>query len=468
MRENDGADIATAAERGALGRRAFLGRTAGAIAGGLALAGATGGLLPRVASAACKRVGYGPLAPVPDDTTGLPLLRLPAGFTYRSFGWTGDPLADGAPTPGGHDGMAVVRATHSRLWLVRNHELRGAGTAFGTSAITYDPRARGGTTTLVFDPRAGRFVEAYASIAGTSTNCAGGATWDESWLTCEETLDEYDRTHGWVFEVPAIGAARPEPLRAMGRFVHEAVAVDRQSGVAYLTEDRGSAGFYRFLPRDRSRLAKGGTLQMLAIDGVPGADLRGAVPPGARFRVTWVDIAEPERAHTPGTTDGGGVFGQGAAQGGAVFSRLEGTWYDARRQRIVFVSTSGGAAGEGQIWEYDPRRARLRLLYESSDETVLDNPDNVTVSRDGGILLCEDGDLVGQRLLGLTDDGDVFPFAQNDVVLDGERNGFAGDFRDREWAGATFSPDGRWLFANIQTPGVTFAITGPWKQGALC
>ena len=42
------------------------------------------------------------------------------------------------------------------------------------------------------------------------------------------------------------------------------------------------------------------------------------------------------------------------------------------------------------------------------------------------------------------------------------------DFTGSEWAGATFEPkNGNWLFANVQSPGITFAITGPWKQGAL-
>ena len=34
-------------------------------------------------------VGYGPLLPTLDETTGLPLLALPEGFRYVSFGWTG-------------------------------------------------------------------------------------------------------------------------------------------------------------------------------------------------------------------------------------------------------------------------------------------------------------------------------------------------------------------------------------------
>ena len=43
---------------------------------------------------------YGPLHPVKDQTTGLELISLPKGFEYISYGWTGDPMTDGRPTPG--------------------------------------------------------------------------------------------------------------------------------------------------------------------------------------------------------------------------------------------------------------------------------------------------------------------------------------------------------------------------------
>jgi secreted PhoX family phosphatase len=197
--------------------------------------------------------------------------------------------------------------------------------------------------------------------------------------------------------------------------------------------------------------------------GIHQADLTGSVGVGSEFAVDWVGINDPERAHSPGTTDGLGVYIQGFEQGGATFRRLEGAWFSEKR--VYIVSTSGGDAGEGQVWEYDPKRERLQLLFESIDEMTLDNPDNITLSRKRGILLCEDGDLTGQRLIGITPRGEAFPFAQNDVMLNGEKNGIVGDFRDKEWAGATFSPDGEWLFVNIQTPGITFAITGPWSRG---
>jgi secreted PhoX family phosphatase len=36
-----------------------------------------------------------------------------------------------------------------------------------------------------------------------------------------------------------------------------------------------------------------------------------------------------------------------------------------------------------------------------------------------------------------------------------------------EFAGPTFSPDGEWLFVNIQVPGITCAITGDWSSIGL-
>jgi uncharacterized protein len=415
---------------------------------------------------------YGPLVPTPDAHTGLELLALPEGFTYISYGWTGDPLRDGTPTPGAHDGMAVVATERHRVVLVRNHEIGSSGTPFTPAHLAYDPGAAGGTTNLLFDTQRGLWLASWPSLSGTVTNCAGGSTPWGSWLTCEETVvapaadNSFTQTHGWVFEVPAFQPAHPVPLTALGRFVHEAVAVDPITGYVYETEDRNPrAGFYRFLPHEWGRLAYGGQLQMLQVPEQPQINLANGVAVGTVFDVDWVDIDDPTRAHSPGTTDTLGVFMQGFGQGGASFTRLEGCRYHGGN--IYFTSTNGGIVGEGQVWEYDPRREQLTLLYESPAQAVLDNPDNLTVSPRGGLVLCEDGNLTGQRLIGLTRQGEVFPFAQNTIVLHGEKNGISGDFRGEEWAGATYSPDGRWLFVNIQTPGITFAITGPWDNGAL-
>lgn len=404
---------------------------------------------------------YGPLFPAEDEATGLPLLQLPQGFRYISYGWTGDLMKDDRPTPRSHDGMAVISQRGNNLVLVRNHEIRAVTPSFGKKGITYDPVSGGGTTNLVFNTEDGQFVKSWASIAGTSTNCAGGPTPWESWMTCEETLvgaaQGYQKEHGWVFDVPAETPVIPQPIKAMGRFVHEAIAVDPETGAIYETEDASSAGFYRYTPTTYGKPHAGGALEMLKIVGQHQADLTGQlieIQNGATFDVEWVPIDSPESLAPS-------VFTQGFLQGGARFIRLEGCWHEDGG--IYFTSTSGGLAKEGQIWRYDITLQTLTLIYASPDELTLDNPDNITVHPKRGIVLCEDGDLDGQRMQFLTPDGQIYPFAANDIVLNGFK-GFTGDYRGREWAGACFSPDGKWLFANIQTPGVTFAIAGPWKD----
>ncbi len=408
---------------------------------------------------------YGPLQAVADRTTGLPLLWLPAGFTYHSFGWTGDRLDDGSPTPAAHDGMAAFSAGPSRIRIVRNHEVT-CGVAFAPE-LAYDPGAGGGTTTLELDAASAELLAARPSLSGTSWNCAGGPTPWGSWLSCEETLgapalgNTLRRRHGYIFEVPADGHGSAEPLRAMGRFRHEAVAVDRVTGIVYETEDAEDlSGFYRFIPTIRGQLGAGGRLQMLGLAGRPQADTRANQQIRKWHDAVWVDIDDPD----PEDLEHNRVFFQGHGRGGARFARLEGAWYGD--DRVYVVSTTGGDVQKGQVWEYDPRGDRIQLLFESPGAEVLDMPDNVCLSPRGGLVLCEDGD-DAEFIHGLTTDGQIFTFARNNVRLAGERNGWTGDFTDSEFAGVTYSPDGRWLFFNIQFPGITFAVTGPWGDGGL-
>jgi secreted PhoX family phosphatase len=404
--------------------------------------------------------GYGPLFATNDETTGLPLLMLPEGFKYLSFGWSGDLLDSSQPTPGAHDGMAAFAAGRDRVRLVRNHEL-GAGTPF--SSASYNAAAGGGTTTIDFDTHKGEVVAMRDSLSGTIRNCAGGPTPWGCWLTCEETTMQLaGLPHGYIFEVPGDGVGDPVPLRDMGRLSHEAVAVDPATGFVYETEDAGNtSGFYRFKPSTPGRLSDGGELSMLKVRAINLVNLGASYANGTTFDVEWVPIATPDN---PAAIAGNFVWLQGRAQGAATFARLEGCWY-GNDAKIYVVSTSGGI-GQGQIWEYDPAAETIRLLFQSPGPEVLNAPDNITVSPRGGLVLCEDGN--GEEFMhGLTVDGEIFPFAKNNVVLAGERNRIAGDFRGSEWAGACYSPDGRWLFANIQSPGITFAIRGPWMSGAL-
>ena len=449
----------------AFNRRSFL--QGALVAGAGAALGPFGALGQRVAGAAPTGgpghddVGYGPLRPVRDHTTGLELLLLPRGFEYMSFGWTNDTMSDGVRTPGAHDGMAAFRIG-DRIHLVRNHE-RGAGTPFGPAALAYDTGAGGGTTNLVFDPDAGVLVDSWASLSGTIRNCAGGPTPAGTWLTCEETTDVTSgRRHGYVFEVPADGVAAPVPLTAMGRFSHEATANDPDTGFVYLTEDSGSSALYRFRPTDAADLTKGGTLEAMKL--ATSADTKMWATGTTDAVSSWVAVDNPDWA--PGELT---PWQQAQAKGAARIVRGEGAWYG--NGVVYVVSTSGGPVAQGQVFALDPVAQTFTAVYASTDANVLNAPDNICVSPRGGLVLCEDGSGL-EFMHGLTPDGEIFKLAQNNVVLSEQVRSAKGysstDFSGSEWAGATFEPkNGSWLFANIQSPGITFAITGPWDQGAL-
>ena len=459
-------------------RREFLSETFSTVTG-FGVSAAFGSLHSRLAFGE-KGSEESSLFPAKDETTGLNLIRLPEGFRYVTHGWTGDRMTDGTRTPKDHDGMGVVAESEGVVTLVRNHEIGRDGRALKIeNGQAYDPMARGGCTSLRFDTKEGKWLDSRVAISGTSRNCAGGVTPWGTWLTAEETVmgagatDHYDNNvkrrfeqdHGWVFEVDPAGVKKPVPLKGLGRFVHEAVAFDRETGFVYQTEDRTTAGFYRFKPTEKTNLAAGGELQIAEVIGHP--DLRGHVQSMASFDVKWHTIPNPELASTPGLEppDELGVFKQGKELGGTTFARLEGCW--AGDGLIWFDATSGGGAQAGQIWQYNPKTNKLKMIFESPGKEVLNMPDNLCANPHGGIALCEDGDYgenkLSQRIHLLSQDGNLTPLVVNDVWLLGTK-GFFGNYRSKEWAGVTFSPDGKWLFANIQTPGITFAITGPWED----
>jgi secreted PhoX family phosphatase len=449
-------------------RRSFL-----LVGGACAIAAGLTTLSARLTSGGTTARGYGPLHPAKDEATGLELIKLPDGFRYRTFAWKGDDLHGGGTSPGAHDGMAVVKADGDLVTLVRNQEISGRGKAFGGPTTLYDPAGPGGCTNLIFNTATAELKDSFISLSGTAHNCAGGATPWGTWLSGEENVGDpttlhadkkpigYGREHGWVFEVPATGATDPQPLKDMGRFIHEAVAVDPATGRVYLTEDTNPSGFYRFTPKTPGKLADGGTLEMLVAVGRP--DVRKKVAPGSAFDVRWVPIADPHLAHSPNTTDSKGVFKQGQKLGGTTFARLEGVFHAGGK--LFITSTTGGNADQGQVWEYTPADEKIRILFESPGRDVLNMPDNLCASPNGCLVMCEDGGRPGQRLQALTPEGQLFAFAENITRLRGEKNGFRGDFRSTEWSGVCFSPCGRWLFANLQTPGITLAITGPWEAG---
>ena len=434
--------------------------------------------------------GYGPLSPVADKTTGEMLLQLPKGFSYRTLGAEGTIMSDGAITPVRHDGMAAFPGPNGSVRLVRNHEVLFNTGAVGDPSRAYDAMASGGTTTL--DIRGnGNQVESWVSASGTTFNCSGGAMPYGTWITCEESIAGPDldadfvgqgpnllQKHGYIYEVSASTGPGQNglttPIRAAGRFTHEGAAMDPTTGILYLTQDNfiAPSGLYRYLPKPGTNpmvdghLSDGGTLEMLAVvDGAGnpvGAVLYDLEVAGSVYDIGWVPIPDPDPTFSSSDPNVAisEVSGQGLAQGAAAFSRLEGIQYSDGL--FYFTSTQGGEGrpvigfptfgpGWGQVWALDPAAGKLHMVYQSPSDSVLELPDNLAVSRRGSLVLCEDGE-APNHIRGLTPNGELFDFAQN-----------IGS--DAEFTGATFSPNGQVLFFNVQSPGATYMVWGPFGKG---
>ena len=448
-------------------RRHFL-KTAAAFAAGF------GGLrifATRADNGAARAAkGYGPLVADPKK-----IVDLPRGFSASVISQAGEKMADGLRVPTMCDGMAAFPGPGGVSVLVRNHELNPAvaGTmgAFGDGnkllsdkirEKMYDPGKKlktgrvpaclGGTTTIVYDTKRRKVVREFLSLAGTLRNCAGGPTPWNSWITCEETIDLAGKAsakdHGYNFDVPATAQPRlaePVPLKAMGRFRHEAVAVDPKTGIVYQTEDLEDGLIYRFTPKVPGQLARGGRLQALVIRDSFSSDTRNwkeqFFKPGVKLATRWVALDEVESPKND-------LRLRGHAKGAARFARGEGMWFGGGA--IYFVCTSGGKTKHGQVWKYTPANSQLELFAEPNNPALIDRADNLTVAPWGDLLLCEDGP-GEQFLVGVTPEGGFYKLARNSVGTS-------------EFAGATFSPDGGTLFVNLQNRSLTLAITGPWRQ----
>lgn len=478
-------------------RRDFISRLAKAGTGAAIVAPSLSGLAawnfatPAEAQAAARRragsraFGYGPLR----ASDGCPELHIPEGFHCVRLSEALRPGAgpSGLRVPNAFDGMAAFPLPNGNVRLIRNHEMNDpAGAAPPLGSPAYDPLATGGTSSLevrISGAGAGRRIEVldeFVSLAGTRVNCAGGPTPWGSWLSCEENTNGptqgFEQPHGYVFEVPvgARGPVDPVPLKAMGRFVHEAVAVDPATGFVYETEDirfehgdpvRPGAGFYRFLPNRPGQLVAGGSLQIMAVDGAPGFVTVWGMRPGETVPAHWLDIEDPDPAAAE--TDPSALFREGLSKGAAVFARLEGAWYGDGG--IYIVSTDGGRARAGQVFFYRPTsrdRGELTLVFESPSRDVLDAPDNICTTPRGGLIICEDGD--GDEFVrGLDRSGSIV-----DLVRAPHEPGTP---EPGEFAGACMSPDGEVLFFNVQgstssngtRPSVTYALWGPWADGGL-
>jgi len=355
--------------------------------------------------AGTEDIGESPYGPLGDpDGNGV---RLPAGFSARLLAVT-DEFVPGTRYKwhGQPDGGATFAAPDGGWVYTSNSELNGT---------------RGGVSAIRFDA-SGEIADAYRILARTKWNCAGGATPWNTWLSCEE------HRAGVVWEcnpfAPGQGIARP----AMGRFAHEAAAVDPDTGYVYLTEDPHRSRLYRFRPDARGNLSAG-TLEAAAVD-----------PLGY---VTWVTVPQDRPYRGADTSE---------------FNRGEGAWF---ANGFLYFSTTA----DNRVWVLDVASNHIEVIYDAAllgADAPLHDPDNVTVhARSGDIYVAEDADDLQLVLL-----ADQFgqriaaPFLQL-VGHDGS-----------EITGPAFNPDGTRLYLSSQRgtgggnndPGMTFEIRGTFRD----
>lgn len=469
--------------------------------------------------------GYGELKPAQDETTGEYLISLPDGFRYRTIAPAGSIMVDGNTTPGAFDGMDCFKSKKGHVRLVRNHETRaqlgvgGEGAPEGSNP--WDPACNGGTTTIdvdMSDPGNWGEVSSWTSLAGTYFNCSGGKSSYKTWFSCEELPSGSDmgvtdapdpfpgghdffgngganltKKHGYIYEVNSRWgpgeSPTPMPITQAGRFTHEGAVMDKATGYVYMTQDDffAASGLYRYIPPNNPRKDKlvedGGKLEMLRVVGIPNADLFNTQAQGTTYKVDWVPIAEPDPTYPEGTPwigTLGEVSGQGHEQGAAEFSRLEGI--RRRGRKLYFSSTQGGQGREGasstfgpgfgQIWVLHLDKMELTMLFEAppvdgpgpiepGNLPRLSLPDNIAISPRGGLVMCEDGTIDDPEegfviphnfVRGLSRKGELFDFAENLL-------------NDSEFTGACFAKGANTMFVNIQDPGYTLQIHGPFGKG---
>jgi secreted PhoX family phosphatase len=334
------------------------------------------------------------------DANGI---MLPPGFTSRVIAVSGQQVAGtGYTWHGAPDGGAAFGVSGGWIY-VSNSEISHKGG--GVGAVTFD--------------QSGAITGASRLLANTNRNCSGGPTPWGTWLSCEEV------TRGSVWEVDPRGVIPPQKRAALGRFRHEAAAVDPGRKIVYLTEDEPDGCFYRFRYEKPNKLIRG-VLEAATV--------------GAGGAVSWTAVPDPKG--TPVAT-------RHQVAGATVFDGSEGAWFG---DGVVHFTTKG----TNQVWAYDGATDTIAVVYDvkTSCSPVLRGVDNVTGTPGGDIYIAEDGGDMQLVLLGY--DGSVSPFLQ--VI---GQNG-------SEITGPAFSPAGDRVYFSSQRGGpsrngITYEVTGPFR-----
>ena len=350
-------------------------------------------------------------------------IRLPAGFSSRCIAAAGQ----------------RVRRSFWNRTAYRWHSYPDGGATFPADdgGWVYVSNSEtisllGGGVSAIHFHADGSVNDAYRILGGTNLNCAGGPTPWNTWLSCEE-ID-----FGRVYECDPFGKQPAQVRPALGFFKHEAVAVDDQFAMLYLTEDESDGRLYRFIPagqhRDGHLNLDDGILQVAAVD--------------EQGFVSWLDLPNP----TPSLLE---TPTREQLPQSTAFNGGEGIWYS---QGQIYFTTKG----DNRVWQLDTNLNQLSVLYDAATAAnpLLTGVDNLTVSSGGDVLVAEDGG--DMQIVVIDAQGDVAPLLQ----VTGQD--------DSEITGPAFSPDGNRLYFSSQRGsaifgggkgfGITYEITGPFRD----
>lgn len=358
-----------------------------------------------------------------------------------------------------------IREENGKWTVVENDPHNRRITAKTPIALNWDSPIKGKTT-----------------VIGTHSNCSGGITPWNTFLTCEENYDsfygetEYDENnvatkrpssygwehfynnppehYGWVVEVdPKDGSAQKHV--ALGRFAHECCTLyelEDKRVVAYTGDDKNNEHLYKFISSTPGSL-KEGTLYVADVDNGKWLALDWEKQPALKNKFkdqTEVLIRAREAAKLLGATE---------------LNRPEDIEIDPVTGHILVSLTNNKTKNDfhGSILKieetdgaFDALSFKASTYKAGGEENGFSCPDNLAFDLAGNLWITTDmsGSAMNKA------DGPYLPFKNNSLFVIPRYGKEAGKVirvatapRDAELTGPWFSPDGKTLFLSVQHPG---------------